>query len=68
MINEWRVPYMCFPLLKYNIIFQHKQLPLTVFVLTILPSLNTHEHFVRIIFKMKALKLAAHRPFAYLQI
>ena len=56
MINEWRVPYIGFPLLKYNIIVQHKQLPLTVFVLTILASLSTHEHFVPIILRNESIK------------
>ena len=56
MINEWRVPYICFPLLKYIIIFQHKQLPLTVFVLTILASLSTRKHFVPIILRNESIK------------
>ena len=55
MINEWCFPYISFPLLKYIIIFQHKQLTLTDFVLTILASLSTHEHFVPIILRNESI-------------
>ena len=49
-----------FALLNYIYLFQHKHLSLTVYVLTILASLRSHEHFVHIIIRNES--ITTRRP------